>query len=37
MDTKQAQKTRRYDFEPLWRYLGSKMAKIDQNGPKIIE
>ena len=37
MDTKQVQKTRRYKFEPLWRYLGSKMAKIDRNGPKIIE
>ena len=31
MDTKKTQKTRRQNFEPLWRYLGSKLPKIDQN------
>ena len=34
MATKQAQKTRRYNFDPLWRYLGSKIAKIDRNRRK---
>ena len=34
MDTKKTQKTRCQNFEPFWRYLGSKLPKIDQNRPK---
>ena len=37
MDTKQTQKTRDHHIEPFWRFVGSKLAKIDQNRPKFMD
>ena len=37
MDTKKTQKTRCQNFEPFWRYLGSKLPKIDQNHQNFVD